>query len=215
MPQVEQVLDGVFCISSWNKPAGIVVNQYVILDEQPTLISLGGVPLFPEISSAVRQVIDPTKLRYAFISHFEADECGGVLPFMQIAPNMQMVCSAVTGRQLMGFGMCRNALVKGDGDTLELGRRRLRFIDYPSEMHLWNGLLAFEETEGVLYTSDLFLVPGPVEKLKVTANPEEVLVIPPASIPSPEGRSACLERIKGLAPRVLALGHGPVLELRQ
>ncbi len=214
MSQVEQVLDGVYCISQWNQPVGIVFNQYLILDEQPTLISLGGMPSFPDVSSAVRQVVDPSRLRYAFASHFEADECGSVVPFTRLAPSMRMVCSAVTGRQLAGFGLCQNALVKGNGDTLELGRRRLRFISYPSEMHLWDGLLAFEETEGVLYTSDLFLSPGPVEKFVVKAKPEEALVIAPAAIPSSEGRAACLDQIKALAPKVLALGHGPVLDLR-
>ena len=208
------MLDNVYLISTFNQAVGIPFNVYLIQDDIPTLIHTGNASLFPQTLEAIRTIMDPARLRYAFVSHFEADECGALTQLQQIAKELRPVCSAVGGRQLAGFDLCQNAIVKGDGDTLELGRRRLRFIPYPSEMHLWEGLLAYEETEGVLFTSDLFITPGPISTPVVKVDAEKVLVVPKASIPWDEGRDACQTRIRELQPKLLALGHGPVLDLR-
>jgi flavorubredoxin len=130
-----------------------------------------------------------------------------------VAPGLVPVCPAVTARQLSGFGLCQNALAVKPGDILDLGQRRLRFLAYPSEMHLWEGLIAYEETDKILFTSDLFIRRGQPEKPLVDGKRAEFQDIPAMSIPSPEGRQACLESIKALDIRIMALGHGPAVQI--
>ncbi len=214
MTRVDQIMNGTYRISTFDERIGLSFNQYLIQDQKTVLVHTGSSLLFNSILPAVRQVTDPAKIAYAFISHFEADECGALMQFKAVAPQMVPVGSAVTARQLAGFGITNNTLVQKEGDVLSLGQRQLAFIAYPSEMHLWEGLLAYEETERMLFTSDLFIQRGVTPAPVVSARANEVLDISVAAIPWDEARAACLAKIKALNPAFLALGHGPVLDLR-
>lgn len=213
MTSIDQVLEGLYRISTFDEKVGIPFNQYLILDQKPTLIHTGSAPLFKDVLQAVSRVAQAQDLAYVFISHFEADECGSLTRFQEIAKGLVPVCPAVTSRQLSGFGLCQNALVKQPGETLEIGKRRLRFLTYPSEMHLWEGLIAYEETEKVLFTSDLFIRRGPTPEPVVEGRMTEFADIPAMSIPSPEARQACQEAIGRLDIRLMALGHGPAVKI--
>ena len=39
------------------------------------------------------QIIDPAKLAYVVVPHFEADECGGMGRFVKDAKNSTLLCS--------------------------------------------------------------------------------------------------------------------------
>jgi flavorubredoxin len=51
--------------------------------------------------------------------------------------------------------------VKGmrDGDVLDLGRHRIRFMETP-HVHHWDSMMVFEETTQSLFPADLFIQPG-------------------------------------------------------
>lgn len=213
MASIHPILDMVYLISSFDEKIGITFNQYLILDDKPTLVHTGSAPIFPQVLDAIGQVARVRDLAYVFVSHFEADECGSISQFLEVARELVPVCPAVTARQLQGFGLCQNPMAVKPGETLDLGKRRLRFLAYPSEMHLWEGLLAYEETDQVLFTSDLFIRRGQPEKPVVEGRIAEFQDIPSMSIPSPEGRQACLEAIQALDIRIMALGHGPAVKI--
>lgn len=213
MATIDRILDRFYRISTFDNKIGITFNQYLLLDDKPTLMHTGSAPMFNEVLEAISKVARPQDLAYVFISHFEADECGSLARFLEVTRDLVPVCPAVTGRQLQGFGLCQNALAVKPGDTLDLGQRRLRFLAYPSEMHLWEGLIAYEETDKILFTSDLFIRRGPTEQAVVDGKRAEFQDIPAMSIPSPEGRQACLESIKALDISIMALGHGPAVQI--
>lgn len=213
MTSIDQIVKGIYRISTFDERIGLSFNQYLIQDQKTVLVHTGSSLLFDEIVHAIRQVTDPAQIAYAFISHFEADECGALARFRAVAKQLVPVGSAVTARQLAGFGIADNTLVQKEGELLSLGQRRLGFIAYPSEMHLWEGLLAYEQTEQMLFTADLFIRRGPTPAPLVSAPAGEVLDIPPAAIPWDEARATCLAKIKALHPHFLALGHGPVLAI--
>ncbi|MBI4320400.1 MAG: MBL fold metallo-hydrolase [Chloroflexi bacterium] len=214
MANIDEIVEGVYRIATFDDRTGMFFNQYLIEDEKATLVHTGAAPIFEGVLECISRVTDPAALAYAFISHFEADECGALPMLMSVAKNLVPVGSAVTARQLAGFGICTNTLVQNEDDVLSLGRRRLRFITYPSEMHLWDGLLAYEEADGVLFTSDLFIRRGRFDSAVVPADIAEVLDIANASIPSDEAREACLAKLRALDIAILALGHGPALDVR-
>ncbi len=213
MTTIDPVLEGIYRIATFDEKVGISFNQYLIMDEKPTLMHTGSALIFNDVLDAIRKVTKPEDLSYVFVSHFEADECGSLTRFQEVAKHLVPVCPAVTSRQLQGFGLCQNFQAKQPGDTLEIGRRRLRFISYPSEMHLWEGLIAYEETDRILFTSDLFIRRGPSSEPVVEGKLSEFADIPAMSIPSPEGRQACIEAIKKLDIRFMALGHGPAVRI--
>ncbi len=211
---IDEIADWLYRIATFDQRVGISFNQYLILDERPTLVHTGSVQTFDGLLARVAEVVEPARLAYAFISHFEADECGALGRLRGVAKDLVPVCSAVTARQLRGFGLGEDALVQKEGDALSIGRRELRFVSYPAEMHLWEGLLAYAEPDRVLFSADLVIRPGPAPEPVVKAQAEEALRIAEAAIPSPEARAICESKLRALAPKVLALGHGPALDLR-
>ncbi len=213
MTSIDQIVNGIYRISTFEERIGLSFNQYLIQDQKTVLVHTGSALLFKDTLQAIRQVTDPAQIAYAFISHFEADECGALAQLRAVAKQLVPVGSAVTARQLAGFGIASDTLAQKEGDVLSLGRRRLGFVAYPAEMHLWEGLLAYEETERMLFTSDLFIQRGPTPAPKVSARAADVLDIPVAASPWDEARATCLAKIKVLNPHFLALGHGPVLDL--
>ena len=217
MAQLDKITEGVYRISSsaGPGPGGFTFNQFLIKDEKSVLIHTGAVNSFQAVAASVGEVIDIKQLTYLFISHFESDECGALCNFLGLNSKLIPVCGAITGRQLQCFGLHGTPQIVKPGDELVLGKRKLTFISYPSEMHLWEGLLAYETTEKVLFSSDLFVARGGGEGPIKKTTRAEALKIEARSIPSDEGRSKCQAAIDQLDIHLVAVGHGQTLDLRQ
>jgi len=213
--QTFRVLDDLYMFSSYVEPIDLTFNQYLLLTEAPVLIHTGNRALAATLAPALKQVLGDRSLGHVFISHFEADECGG-LQFLQAEfPGLEPLCSAVTARQLAGFGLAGEAAVRGPEEGFQSPGLSLQFIGYPSEMHLWEGLLALETKRGILFGSDLFLRRGPLPAPVVESDwPAEVEGITPEQIPDPSGRERLRQTLSRLTPAMVAPGHGPCLRLR-
>lgn len=160
MTRLDPVADGIFRIATFNPDYGITFNQFLVVDERPALIHTGMYPLYESVRKAVAEVIDPKRLAYIVVPHFEADECGGMSRFVAQAPQAVLVCSEVgSGVNLSGWDY--NGPIRGvrEGDVIELGQRSLRFIETP-HVHHWDSMMAFEQTTKSLFPADLFLQPG-------------------------------------------------------
>jgi flavorubredoxin len=161
MIQADEIADGIYRICSI--PAGkspISFNQFLINDEKPTLIHTGYYESYDTVRAAVAQVLDPKRLAYVVLGHFEADECGGMDRFLAEAPASVLVASELgAGVNLAHWNY--QGPVKGmrDGDILDLGRHRLRFMETP-HVHHWDSMMVFEETTQSLFPADLFIQPG-------------------------------------------------------
>lgn len=213
MAQLDKLIEGVYRISSTAGPGGFSFNQFLIQDEKSILIHTGAVQQFPSVLESVNKVVDVKRLTYVFISHFESDECGAMGLFLQANPALIPVCSGVTARQFSGFGLPGTPQIVKPGEELSLGKHKLSFISYPSEMHLWEGLLAYESTDKILFSSDLFVARGADGVIKKTTRAEAVKIAP-MSVPSEEGRAKCQAAIDALSINLVAVGHGPTLDLR-
>jgi flavorubredoxin len=59
----------------------------------------------------------------------------------------------------VGFGLADRARGFRDGDILDLGKHKLRFLETP-HVHHWDSMMVVDETTGSLFPSDLFIQPG-------------------------------------------------------
>ena len=203
-----EIAPGIYQFRFYDAPRGIGFNQYLIAADQPALVSTGGVDRFDHFWEAIGAVLDPARLRYLVVPHFESDEAGALAAFVARCGAARPVCAAVAARQIVGFGLSPNPLVVKDGDRLDLGSHALRFVLVPWEMHLWDGLVAFEERHGVLFSSDLF-----GQRLDPTAAPPPDLLAAAApmtlnSVPVRELRDGVYARLAALGVRQVAPGHG-------
>jgi flavorubredoxin len=161
MAQVTEIVDGIYRICSLpGGPAALSFNQFLINDERPTLIHTGYHESYDTVRAAVAEVLDPKRLAYVVLGHFEADECGGMDRFVADAPNSVLVASEIGARVNLAHWNYKGP-VKGmrDGALLDLGHHRLRFLETP-HVHHWDSLMVFEETTGSLFPADLFIQPG-------------------------------------------------------
>jgi flavorubredoxin len=146
MKKTDQVCDGIYRISEFWPEYGISINQFLIVDEMPALVHTGTFPMYEGVRKAVAEIIDPAKLAYVVVPHFEADECGGIGRFVKEAPKSTLLCSEL-GMALNLSGWDFAGPVKGmrDGTVVELGSKRLRFLETP-HVHHWDSMMVFEET---------------------------------------------------------------------
>lgn len=160
MTEVDEVAEGIYRISTaaWGFP--ITLNQFLIEGEHPALIHTGTYPLYEDVRKAVAQVLDPARLEYIVVPHFESDECGGMGRFIAEAPQATLVCSEA-GAVLNLSGWDYSGPVRGvrDGDVIDLGEHKLRFLETP-HVHHWDSMMVVEETTNSLFPADLFIQPG-------------------------------------------------------
>ena len=156
---ISQVIDGIYRISGLVQAYGITFNQFLIDDENPTLIHTGPIGMYPKIEEKVKEVINLEKLSYVAFLHFESDEWGG-MEFLK-APRAKLICSDLSSKlNLTGWHEVPvNHISFWDNEVLNTGKRTLKFIMTP-HVHHWDSRMIFEETTKSLFPSDLFIQPG-------------------------------------------------------
>jgi flavorubredoxin len=162
MARIDELVDGTYRISTTVDLDGFdfQFNQFLIDDERPALIHTGMYAMYDDVRSAVGEVLDPGRLAYVILLHFESDECGGMDRFLEGAPDSALACSAASV-QLNLSGWNYRGCVEGhrDGEVIDLGKHKLRFLETP-HVHHWDSMMLFDETTKSVFPSDLFIQPG-------------------------------------------------------
>jgi flavorubredoxin len=96
---------------------------------------------YDSIRGAISRVLDPSRLEYVILLHFESDECGGMDRLLEAAPNSALACSAASV-QLNLSGWNYRGRVEGhqDGEVIDLGEHKLRFLETP-HVHHWDSMM--------------------------------------------------------------------------
>ncbi len=158
--RIDHITGGIYRISTWTPDYGITFNQFLIDDERPALIHTGVYGMYEPIRKAIAEVVDPKRLAYVALLHWEGDENGGMDRFLADAPRAELLGSALSiGLNAHGFGLFERVRGFQDGETLDLGRHKLRFLETP-HVHHWDSMMVVEETTKSLFPADLFLQPG-------------------------------------------------------
>ncbi|MCC6146242.1 MAG: MBL fold metallo-hydrolase [Anaerolineaceae bacterium] len=209
--QVEQDL---YQFSTYAPQIDLSFHQYLLIGDEPVLFHTGDVRGAAALIPQLNATLNGKTLKYIFVSHFEADECGGLSLISGSFPEAVTVCSEVTARQLVGFGYKNKILTKKPGEKLISNSYELEFFSYPSEMHLWEGLLALENRRGIFFSSDIMIRRGQANGIIIdTAWNTEINNIRPEQVPDPERLAQLQKTLTQLSPKLVATGHGPCLRL--
>lgn len=213
--RVDEIADHIYRLSTYvaeiAPPAGFVFNQYLVVADEPLLFHTGPRRMFPAVRDALARVIAPEALRWIGFGHYEADECGAMNEWLGVAPNAQLAHGR-TGCEVSLFDMAdRPPRILDDGEVIDLGGKRVRYLDTPHVPHGWDAGLMFEESAGTLFCGDLFtqvgdgpaLIHGDIVGPAIAG--EDMFGY--SSLTPAMG--ATLRRLAGLAPSTLALMHGP------
>lgn len=215
--RVDEIADDVYRLSTFvadMPPHGFTFNQYLIDAEQPLLFHCGGRALYAAVSAAAATIVAPDRLRWISFGHVEADECGSMNEWLASAPCAQVAHGSVACMVSLNDLADRPPRPLADGDVLDLGERRVRWIDTPHVPHAWESGLMFEEVTRTLFTGDLFTQVGDGPALTRDS-------IVAAAIAAEEGFGATaltpataptIRRLKELRPARLAVMHGSCFE---
>jgi flavorubredoxin len=199
--------------SFYIQPIDITFHQYLLSADESLLVHTGSVLQAEALVPQLKDVLAGRILKYIFISHFESDECGGLSLILKHFPEAKPVCSEVTARQLFGFGITNDILIKRPEEKLISNGYELEFISYPSEMHLWEGLLLIENKREIFFSSDLVFRFGNAHSTVIEGNWQtEIENISPQQVPDPRQRAQLQQTLAQLNPKFVATGHGPCLK---
>jgi flavorubredoxin len=213
--KVDEVADGIYRLSTFTDqiPGGFVFNQYLLDAEQPLLWHLGHRGFFPLISEAIGKVMPVERLRFLSFAHVEADESGGMNQWLGVAPQAEVLHGNTGVAVSIGDLADRPPRALADGEVVDLGGKRVRWIDTPHVPHGWESGLMFEETTGTLLCGDLFTRTG--ENLPAVSDADPIGPAAAAedmfngtSLTAATGRT--IRALAELQPQRLALMHGPV-----
>ena len=209
---INEIAPDVFRISIYPPGSPVSFGCFLIRDENPTMVETGLRGMYDLVHGAVRRLVEPAKLRYLVVPHFEMDECGSLNRFLEIAPRAEPICSPIGGVVTLGDFSERAPKVVGNGDKLSLGQKELRFVLTPW-VHFWDSMLVYDETDRTLFTSDLFMQPGDREPITSEDRSSEVVDFCRFSglLPSQKHLETALDRIGPLHVETIACHHGSVL----
>ena len=213
---ITEIAPDLYRISTYIPEIDLQFNQFLVKDDEPLLFHTGMKSLFPTVLEATKTVIDPSRIRWIGFSHFEADECGSLNEWLQLAPAAQPVCSMVGALVSINDFALRPALGMSSGDVVSTGKYRFRFVQTPHVPHCWEAGLLFEEVNGTLLSSDLFHQGGNVEPLTesdVIERAHKTLVDYQAGpfanyMPYTKHTDRILQGLADLKPRTIAAMHG-------
>src|SRR3954454_5797025 len=84
-----EIADGIYRLSTFvpevAPPAGFTFNQFLVLGDEPLLFHAGLRRMFPLVSEALSRGIAPERLRWIAFGYYEADECGALNDWLEIA----------------------------------------------------------------------------------------------------------------------------------
>jgi flavorubredoxin len=211
---VDEIADGIYRLSTFLPavgPTGLVFNQFLIDADEPLLFHCGQRPLFAPVAGAARRVMDLGRLRWIAFSHVESDECGSLNDWLAAAPRATALHGRIGCNTWLNDMADRPPRVLADGDALDLGGKRVRFLETPHVPHGWDAALLCEETTGALFCSDLFTQfgAGPATTAGDIVAPAIAVEERLHFVPITAATAPTIRRLAGLAPRVLALMHGP------
>ena len=138
-------------------PKGSTYNNYLILDEEPTLIDGVKLEFVDQSIQNIQAHIEPAKIKHLVVNHIEPDHGGGLSRLMELMPGVPVYCTQ-KGRE----GLARyhdtsrwNFKVVKSGDRLGIGRRTLLFIETPM-IHWPDSMMTLCIEDGILFSQDGF-----------------------------------------------------------
>lgn len=198
----------------------IPVNAYVLHGPEPMLVDTGPMVEADGFMAALESVIDPTQLRWLWLSHTDFDHIGCLHRLLDAAPDLRVVTTFL-GVGIMGLyaplPLDRVHLLN-PGQTLTVGQRTLRAFRPPAfDNPATTGFK--DEASGIVFTSDCFgalLADVPPSAADLTDDELRTGQVFWATVDSPwlhrveQGLLAEeLDRITAMEPTVLLSSHLP------
>ena len=216
--RIDEIADGIYRLSTLvpevAPPAGFTFNQFLLMADEPLLFHCGHQFMFESIRAAIATLMPVERLRWISFSHFEADESGSMNLWQQRAPQARLAHGELGCAISLNDLSIRPPRPMQDGELLDLGGKRVRYLATPHLPHGWDAGLMFEETTGTLLCSDLLgqIGDGPAIARSDIVGPALESENVWRSMSVTRETVPMIRRLAALEPKTLAIMHGASLD---
>ncbi len=138
-------------------PNGTTYNNYLIMDEQITLVDTVKHDFVRHTVKNITGLTDPSNIRNVIINHIEPDHASSLDRIMSLAPGATIHITA-RGRKGLDrhFDTSKwNFRIVKTGDTLNTGRHTLVFLETPM-LHWPDSMMTYVREAKLLFSQDAF-----------------------------------------------------------
>lgn len=164
--QAKKILQDIYWVGGidWNLRSfhgyltqrGSTYNSYLIIDEKIVLVDTVKHYLYDEMLERIKEIVDPEKIDYIITNHVEMDHSGSLPKILDVAKKAVVVTSPNGEKGLKKHynGEWKYKIVN-TGDSLNIGRRNLRFILAPM-VHWPDSMVTYAAEDKLLLPNDAF-----------------------------------------------------------
>ena len=135
---------------------GTTYNSYFINADKKTVIETVKEPFWDTYLEKLKKVTDPAAIDYIIANHTEPDHTGCLAKLLEIAPKATVVGSGNAIRYLKDLvGYEFPHMVVKDGQSLDLGNKKLQFLGAPN-LHWPDSMFTYLVEDQILFTCDVF-----------------------------------------------------------
>jgi flavorubredoxin len=135
---------------------GSTYNSYLVQDEKKVLIDTAWTPYAHEYVEKLAKAVNLQDIDFVVANHSEADHSGALAELMKRIPGKPVYCSR-NGAKMLKAQMHQdwNFQIVKTGDTLDLGKKQLVFIEAPM-LHWPDSMFCYLTGDGILFSNDAF-----------------------------------------------------------
>ena len=139
-------------------PQGMAYNSYVILDEKVAVMDTADRNFVGEWLENLSGALEGRKPDFLVVHHMEPDHSAGIAAFAEEYPEAKIVGTAKAFTMMKNFtgrDYADRAVVVKEGDTLDLGSRKLTFVTAPM-VHWPEVMMSYDSKDKILFSADAF-----------------------------------------------------------
>lgn len=138
-------------------PNGTTYNNYLIVDEKITLLDTVRHDFAGTTINNIKHIADPSKIENIIINHIENDHVTSLDKIMALAPKATIYITEKGKKGLDRFFdiSAWDIRIVKTGDTLNIGKRNLLFIETPM-LHWPDSMMTYIKEDKVLISQDGF-----------------------------------------------------------
>jgi flavorubredoxin len=138
-------------------PRGTTYNNYLIIDDEVTLLDTVKYDFADITIKNIKSIIDPSKIKHVVINHIENDHVTSIDRIMDLTPNATIHITEKGKKGLERFFDISkwNMRIVKTGDTLKIGERTLLFIE-TAMLHWPDSMMTYIKEEKILISQDAF-----------------------------------------------------------
>ncbi len=139
-------------------PNGMAYNSYLIIDEKIAVMDTVDINFTGEWLGNLENALAGRKPDYLVVQHMEPDHSANIDNFLRKYPEATVVSSEIAFQmmnQFFGTDYADRRMVVAEGDSLDLGSRKLTFYTAPM-VHWPEVIVTYDDGDKILFSADGF-----------------------------------------------------------